>query len=299
MLPLSGFTLTTALLLMGPPPALATLATAPVPFVAETTAGAEAPPSAEILAQKAPTPPVEDGEIVVTGRRHDKSDPMESVNLESFKVTQAVDTAVIRPVAKTYQRILPAPLRDGIRNVLDNLREPVIILNFLLQHKVGRAFNSLGRLAINSTVGVGGLVDVAKRKPFRIARRPNGFADTLGFYGVKTGAFMFLPIVGPTTVRDLIGTTVDRFILPFAVGGPLRNPAVTIPLGTFGALDHRAQFDETLEALKSTPDAYVATREFYLARRQAEIDELRGKGHRVVKPNPDSIKPAISGPVPR
>lgn len=260
------------------PPAIAILPPVPVPTDAQA-----APPG--------------DGEIVVTGRRRDPGDPFEKVNIESFKVTMAVDTAIMRPVAKTYQKILPAPLRDGIRNLLLNLREPVVFLNFLLQHKIGKAASTLGRFTVNSTIGVAGLIDVARRKPFRLPLRPNGFGDTLGFYGVKGGTFLYLPVIGPTTVRDLIGSTVDRFVLPFAVGGPFRNPAVTLPLGAFSTIDHRAQFDETLEALRhDTPDAYVASREFYLARRQAEIDELHGKGFRVVKPTSDSVKPTISEP---
>ena len=300
--PLSSFVLTTALLLIGPPPVVVVGTAEPLVLSTATEDQATLPPAAQAetpptpVQQAAPDVPEEDA-IVVTGRRHDPSDPFQSINAESFAITQAVDTAVMRPVAKGYQRILPAPVRDGIRNILDNLREPVFFINFLLQLKPGKAVHTLGRFAVNTTVGVGGLVDVAKRKPFKLQRRVNGFADTLGFYGVKTGIFFYLPIIGPTTVRDLIGSTVDRFVLPFAIGGPFRNAAVTIPMGVFGTIDHRAQFDETLETLKKeTPDSYVASREFYLARRQAEIDELRGKGHRVVRPNPGSVKPLIEEP---
>ena len=243
--------------------------------------------------QTAPASPDND-DLVVTARRHDREDPLESVNVESFALTQAVDNAVIRPMATTYQKALPSPVRDGIRNFLNNLREPVIFLNFMLQLKPGRATETLGRFVVNSTVGIGGVIDVARRRPFKLKHYPNGFADTLGFYGVKTGAFLYVPLVGPTTVRDLIGSTVDRFMLPFFVGGPFKNPAITLPLGVAGTLDHRAQFDETLEALRRDKQkAYQASREFYLARRQAEIDELRGKGHRTVRPNPGSVKPLI------
>lgn len=250
--------------------------------------GSDPASAAPLLGQAAP----EEGEILVTGRRHDPGDPLEGVNVKSFQLTQAVDDAIIRPTALAYQRTLPAPLRDGIRNVLNNLREPVTFLNNLLQFKVGRAARTLGRFAVNSTVGVAGLVDMARRKPFRIERKVNGFANTLGYYGVKTGIFFYLPIIGPTTVRDLIGTTLDRFVLPFAVGKPFDNPAFTIPAGVFGTIDNRAQFDETLQTLHhDTPDAYVATREFYLARRRAEIDELHGKGRRIVRPTPGSVKP--------
>lgn len=288
--------LVTGLIFIAPPAAVIAPA-APVALVAtygqSTPLPALSDPAPPAVPQATPSTGDSD-DIVVTARRRSASDPLESVNIESFAITQAIDIAVIRPVAKTYQKILPAPMRDGIRNILNNLREPVSFLNFLLQHKIGRAAHTLGRFVVNTTIGIGGLVDVARRKPFKLRHRPNGFANTLGFYGVKTGAFLVIPLVGPTTVRDLIGSTVDRFMLPFVVGGPFRKPAVTITLGVFGTLDQRAQFDETLEALRQDKrKAYQATREFYLARRQAEIDELRGKGRYVVRPNPGSVKPLI------
>ena len=291
---LSSFALSTALLLIGPPTPLTLTLTQPAPVaLVATDAATIAQPSPPAEPQTTPVFPAEQ-DIVVTGSRRTPTDPLQSVNVESFAVTQAIDLAVIRPVARGYQKILPAPARDGIRNILNNLREPVAFLNFLLQHKIGKAAKTLGRFAVNSTLGVVGLIDIARRKPFKLRYHPNGFANTLGFYGVKTGAFLFVPVVGPTTVRDLIGSTVDRFMLPFVVGGPFKNPAVTIPLGVFGTLDHRAQFDETLEALRQDKrKAYQATREFYLARRQAEIDELHGKGRHIVRPNPGSVKPLI------
>ncbi|WP_353203581.1 VacJ family lipoprotein [Sphingomonas sp.] len=287
---LSSFALSTALLLIGPPASLTP--PAPVALVA-TDAPMVAQPSPPVELQATPVFPAEQ-DIVVTGSRRSPTDPLQSVNVESFAVTQAVDLAVIRPVAKGYEKIVPSPARDGIRNILNNLREPVTFLNFLLQHKIGRAAKSLARFAVNSTIGVAGLIDIARRKPFKLPLRPNGFANTLGFYGVKPGAFLFVPLVGPTTVRDLIGTTVDRFMLPFVVGGPFKNPAVTISIGVLGTLDQRAQLDETLQALRQDKQkAYQATREFYLARRQAQIDELHGKGRHIVRPNPGSVKPLI------
>lgn len=259
------------------------------------------PASADPAATGQQSGPSESPDLIVTARGRSASDPLQSVNLQSFEVTQAIDNAVIRPVAKGYQKILPAPVRDGIRNVLNNLREPITVLNCILQHKIGRAAKTIGRFLVNTTVGVGGIFDIARRKPFKLPQYPNGFANTLGFYGVKNGAFLYVPLVGPTTVRDLIGSTVDRFIIPFAVGGPLRNPAVTVPMGVFGTLDQRAQLDETIEALRQDKQkAYQATREFYLTRRQAQIDELHDQRRRIVRPVPGSIKPLVTeAPAPR
>ena len=223
--------------------------------------------------------PVAQNEIVITGRRETAGDPLRAVNAEAFAVTQKVDDAVVGPAAKTYRQAVPSPVRKGIHNFLYNLREPIVFLNFMLQLKPGKAAETVGRFAINTTIGGAGLMDVAKRKPFRLPRRSNGFANTLGYYGVKSGPFLFLPIVGPTTVRDLFGGTIDRLVLPTAVGSPFTSLSYTVPAGVLGALDHRSEFDKTLKDLHdNSPDPYAATRAFYLNRRQAEIDLLRGRG---------------------
>ncbi|RZL74147.1 MAG: VacJ family lipoprotein, partial [Sphingomonas sp.] len=205
-------------------------------------------------------------------------DPLRAVNAESFAVTQKVDDAVIGPVARTYKNNVPSPIRRGIHNFLYNLREPIVFLNFLLQFKPGKAAETVGRFAINTTIGVAGVLDVAKKKPFHLPRRSNGFANTLGYYGVKNGAFLFLPLVGPTTIRDLFGGAIDRLILPVGVGHPFTSTSYTVPAGILGALDHRSEFDQTLRDLHdNSPDPYAATRSFYLNRRQAEIDHLHGR----------------------
>lgn len=217
-------------------------------------------------------------DIVILGRRETAGDPLSVVNVEAFQLTQTFDEALVGPAAKSYRKILPSPVRKGIRNFLYNLREPVVFLNFMLQLKPGKAAETVGRFAINSTVGAAGLVDVAKKKPFHLPRRSNGFANTLGYYGVGNGPFLFLPIIGPTTVRDLFGGTIDRLLLPAAVGSPFNSMSYTAPAGILGALDHRSEFDKTLKALHdNSPDPYAATRAFYLNRRQAEIDQLRGR----------------------
>lgn len=227
------------------------------------------------------------GEIVVTAREPSRNDPLESVNAKSFAVTQSVDKALIGPVAMAYQHKIPGPARKGLHNFLSNLHEPGVFINFLLQHKIGKAAETAGRFGINSTIGVAGLVDVAKRRPFNLPLRANGFADTMGFYGVKPGPFMFLPIIGPTTVRDLVGYALDRALLPVAVGKPLSSPAYNLPTGFLHALDKRVEFDRELSEIRGSTDPYVAAREYYLKNRQAEIDGLRG-----IKSGCDSLDPS-------
>ncbi len=217
-------------------------------------------------------------EIIVTARpRAPKSDPLQSLNAEAFGAIQGVDDAVVGPVAEVYEKALPSPVRTGLINFLSNLGEPVNFLNYLLQLKPGKAMETLGRFAINSTIGVAGFVDVAKKPPFNLPRRINGFANTLGYYGVEQGAFLFLPLIGPTTVRDMFGRIVDLSVLPFAIGKPFNDLAYTLPSGIITSLDFRVEQDEQLRKLREANDPYAATRELYLQKRQAEIDALRGK----------------------
>ena len=259
------------------------MAVSPLALVASLPAVAFEPQGVptQTIAPVGPAPlntPTTERDIVVTGRKETAGDPLRAVNAESFAVTQKVDDAVIGPVARTYKKTVPSPIRRGIHNFLYNLREPIVFLNFLLQFKPGKAAETVGRFAINSTIGAVGVIDMAKRKPFHLPRRSNGFANTLGYYGVKNGPFLFLPIVGPTTIRDLLGGAIDRLILPVGVGQPFTSASYTIPAGILGALDHRSEFDQTLKDLHdNSPDPYAATRSFYLNRRQAEIDHLHGR----------------------
>jgi phospholipid-binding lipoprotein MlaA len=187
---------------------------------------------------------------------------LQTVNVKAFELTHSVDKAVFRPVALAYRHGLPAPVRSGLRNILANLNEPVVFANYLLQHHPGKAAETLGRFTINSVVGVAGLFDVAKTRRFNLPHRPNGFADTLGFYGVKPGPFFYLPLIGPSSVRDLFGDVVDRLTLPLS-GRPFNRLAYSIPTTTIRLVDRRAEFDDRLQKLHEDPArAYGASRAF-------------------------------------
>ncbi|WP_253183206.1 MlaA family lipoprotein [Sphingobium phenoxybenzoativorans] len=230
---------------------------------------------------------MEQNEIVVQGRRHEPTpgDPLESFNAQSYEITQDVDKVIVAPAAMAYRDALPAPVRSGIRNFFNNLAEPIVFLNFLLQIKPGKAVETLGRFAINTTIGGAGLLDMAKRRPFNLPLRRNGFANSMGYYGIKTGAFLYLPLIGPTTVRDLIGLTLDKLVLPVAIGKPFNQPYYSIPSALVGTIDYRVEFDAELRRIREeSADPYAASRDNYLRSRQAEIDELRG------------IRPAMSAP---
>jgi phospholipid-binding lipoprotein MlaA len=220
-------------------------------------------------------PPVT--EIIVEGEiGPPKSDPVEAINEESYRVTQAVDAALVEPVANAYRDSLPEPIRDGLGNVVRNLGEPSNALNFLLQGKVGKAFGALGRLAINSTVGVGGLFDVAGKRAGLPYRR-NGFANTLGFYGVGPGPYLYLPVTGATSVRDLAGSTLDQLLLPVAVGDPFNRIEYAATYFVINGLDQRLAFDEEIASIRASDDPYRLRRETYLAQRRRDIAELKGE----------------------
>lgn len=271
-------------------PAAATEPAPPAPE-AEPPSPAESPAPAPVTG----VDETEQSPIVVTADAPpDPGDPIQQVNTASFEVTQAVDDALVAPVSLSYKRALPGPVRTGLRNFLNNLQEPVVFLNFLIQLKPGKAVETLGRFAVNSTIGGAGLVDVAKKRPFNLPRRPNGFAHSLGYYGVKPGPYLFLPLIGPTTVRDLFGRWLDLLVLPVAVGKPFNRPVWAASTFVVRSLDDRAESDEKLRSLRGGPaDPYEAVRDSYLRERQAEIDALRGKRGEEATPQPNAKTPPL------
>jgi len=272
-----------------PPKVVPTIGTNPSPApVTPGTSGGEQPPPR----------PGAPNEIVVTARGDaPPGDPLQAVNIESYRAVQAVDQALIGPIAMGYQGIVPEPVRDGVGNALRNLTEPVNFLNYLLQFKIGKAAETLGRFAINSTFGVGGLFDVAKKKPFNLPYRRNGFANTLGFYGVEPGPFFYLPLFGATTLRDMAGNGLDMLVLPTAIGKPFNRPAYAVPTTVVRALNDRIERDAEIERLQQQSlDPYVETRTLYLQMRQREIDALKGRIPDVIAAPPVEAPPEPASP---
>lgn len=235
----------------------------------------------QAVAQGAPSVPVVrtvGGDIPrasVRTRHHTAGDPIEGVNRGLFSVHQFLDRIVFRPVAMVYKTIIPKFVRTGVRHVISNLTEPVVLLNDVLQLKPKRAVRTFGRFAINTTLGVGGIIDVAKGE--KLPHRDNGFGNTLGRYGVGPGPYLFIPLIGPTDLRDLIGGQADGLVLPLAVGDPFDRTEYIVPTVVLGGLDQRVEADADLKALLSgAADPYATLRSVYLQSRAAEVGEVRG-----------------------
>lgn len=274
--------------LAGPPPIiLADLS------VATQAPSADLPPEApyETSAESDPVPARDTDEsgfpddpdnnnnvIVVEGiTEAPPGDPLHRVNAQTYEVVQDIDQALVDPISDAYRDGLPRPVRKGLSNFFRNLREPIVFLNFLLQGKPGKAFETVGRFALNTTVGIGGLIDVAEKKPFNLPHRNNGFANTLGYYGVKPGAFLYLPLIGPTTIRDGIGSLLDTAVLPTAIGKPFNTPYYAVSSYTIRSLDERIELEDKHARIRDADFPYAAMRETYLCERQAEIDGLRNR----------------------
>jgi phospholipid-binding lipoprotein MlaA len=261
------------------PIALPTLESSPLARAAQAQlAGADAPPAIALPPLETAQAQPSQSSTPQADRTRAKGDPLEGFNRAMFGVHQAIDGAVLRPAALGYKTVVPKPLRSGFRNALSNLTEPFVFLNFLLQGKPGKAGETVGRFLVNSTIGVGGLFDVAKDKNIRLPHRNNGFGTTLAFYGVGPGPYLFLPLMGPMTLRDALGKPADDLLLPLAVGHPFDTLEYQLVTGVVGGLDQRAEADPELRALFSDAiDRYATLRSVYLQNRAAEIDEIKGK----------------------
>ena len=205
-------------------------------------------------------------------------DPLEGFNRLSFKVSMAVDKIVIRPVALLYREVVPKPLRDGAHNFLSNLGEPFVFLNDFLQLRPDRMVRTLGRFLINSILGIGGVFDVAKHKPYHLPHHDNSLGDTLGYYGMKAGPFIYVPILGPTTLRDVFGSSEGRLPVANVIGSPFNRQDYQIASSVVDGLDQRERNDDDLKTmLDGAVDPYATFRANYLQDRAGEIAALKSK----------------------
>ncbi len=198
-------------------------------------------------------------------------DPWEPFNSRTFTLNYNIDRYALRPVARLYSGVIPPDVQDSLANAFDNLGFASRFLNSLFQGKFDRAGTEMQRFLLNSTLGVGGLFDVAKYM-FGIEAPPaEDTGQTLATYKVVSGPYMVLPLLPPMTVRDAVGYAGDIFMNPVNYFIPF---APNIGLNATDQLNKRAINLETFEGLEeSTVDLYGAARSGYLDRRTKEIQE--------------------------
>jgi phospholipid-binding lipoprotein MlaA len=202
-----------------------------------------------------------------SGPKADPRDPLEPLNRGIYQFNDAVDTAVIAPVATAYRNVTPSLVRRGIGNFFGNLQDAWSFVNNALQFKGQAAGESLTRFGVNTFIGMGGIFDVASE--MGIERHTKDFGHTLGYWGVGPGPYVVLPLFGPSTLRDTMALPVDmQGDIASNIGHvPTRNVVTTVRL-----VDKRARLlDATAMLDEIALDKYTFTRDAYLQRRRSAV----------------------------
>ena len=234
------------------------------------------------VAQNGTLPPV-----VVTGRPTDPTDPFEATNRRILDLNFKLDDAVFKPVAKAYRAVLGPWPRQRIRNVLNNINEPAVAANRLLQGRPVEAGTSFMRFVINTTLGIGGLFDLEP-----IGGPPRQVADlgqTLAAWGVGDGPYLMLPVVGPSNPRELTGMVGNGFLNPLGYPSPFLT---ALGRGVAEGVDERERNLETIDELRTgSIDSYARLRSLWRQHRDAELG-------RTTVTEPDVLDdPGADGPV--
>jgi phospholipid-binding lipoprotein MlaA len=196
-------------------------------------------------------------------------DPWAPFNERTFAFNYGLDRHIMKPVAKAWNKVVPAPAQRALKDALHNVTTPKRFANSLLQGKVTNAARELGRLVINSTLGIGGLLDVATRAG--LESRDTDFGQTLGVWGIGPGPYLVVPFLPPVTVRDGIGLAIDSLMNPLSLVAP---GVAEIGMTAGKTVNERADNLQTFEDVEeSVLDLYSAVRNGYLQRRQKAIKE--------------------------
>jgi phospholipid-binding lipoprotein MlaA len=210
------------------------------------------------------------------GESGDAYDPYEKMNRSLFEQNQRFNRSVIYPLAGFYRTNVPQPMRNSVENFVSNLAEPMVFANDVLQLRLNAAATTAGRFAVNSTIGLAGLSDVATRQ--NLPQQSGDFGQTLYVWGVRESPYLVMPIIGPTNVRDLFGTTVEVVasipagnLLPTQVASAANNITVAGTIASpFTKLDDA---DDMKELEASSLDFYAMLRNVVDQKRQAELQE--------------------------
>lgn len=205
-----------------------------------------------------------------TTAHHPNPDPFEKFNRGVFAFNEGIDKTLLKPVAETYQAIVPDPVDEGVTNFFSNLDDIVVIANDLLQLKLKQATSDIGRLFLNSTIGILGVVDVATE--VGLSKHSEDFGQTLGYWGVGSGPYLVLPFFGPSSVRDVVGRGVDILLDPRVYYANLQGTDArnfVIATNVLKGIDTRADLIGTEKILQAAAlDDYSYLRDAYLARRE-------------------------------
>lgn len=210
-------------------------------------------------------------------------DRFESYNRAMFDFNDKVDAAVLKPVATAYADATPQFVQTGVGNFFGNINDVPTALNNFLQARVGNGASDVVRVLVNSTVGLAGLIDVAT--PFGLPKHDQDFGQTLGRWGVPSGPYIVLPLIGPTMTRDALAMTVDFETDPWGYVYPvrLRNSGIAVRL-----IDHRAYMLGTTTLVEDAAlDRYEFVRDSYIQKRQNKIY----KGETQESPSPPEEQP--------
>ena len=200
----------------------------------------------------------------------ENNDPYEGINRKLFGVYHAVDTHAIRPVAVAYRDTVPSPVRGSLHNVLTNIANPVQFCNDVLQGNPRRAGDTFVRTVLNTTVGLGGFLDVATGLGY--PDHSNDFGLTLALWGVPSGPFLFVPLLGPTDVRDGIGYGASTVFNPLTYASFGGSNALGFSVLGVGALDARSRaLTDTDSIERSSLDPYATYRSLFQQHRAAQV----------------------------
>lgn len=204
----------------------------------------------------------------------DANDPLEPTNRFFYRVNDGLDTYILRPVAVAYRDVVPGAVRRPIHNVLANMSSPVVFTNDVLEAKSRRAGTTMMRFILNTTVGIGGLFDVATDLGY--PQHDADFGVTLALWGVGSEPFLFLPVLGPSNVRDATGFGADIAIDPLTWASFGGSKTLGYARFGLGAVDARERVIDTVDSVKKTAlDPYATFRSLYRQNRASEIDKVR------------------------
>lgn len=198
----------------------------------------------------------------------DPRDPWEGFNRASFKFNDALDRAILKPAAKGYKKVTPRVVRTGIGNFLSNLDTLGTIVNDVLQGKMRQAGNDSSRFLLNTTVGLGGLFDPASA--VGLDRNDEDFGQTLGKWGMRSGPYLMLPFLGPSTVRDTGARLVDQFTYPVNY---LEDDSTRYIIRAVDLLELRAGLLDLDAQLERSYDRYAFVRNAWLQRREYQVTD--------------------------